>query len=825
MGMRVYQSGFAGGEISPEMLGRIGDGRYQLGAARLRNMIARPQGPARRRPGTKYVAAVKNGATQPMRLIPFIYNNEQAVTVGLGYNSGSIGLGIGYARFYVDGGVLGPESFTPWNSGTAYVIGSCMSSGSVNYYCILPHTNVAAPNPIYWYPMPEGILEIPTPYHADDLFALRHDQSGDILTITHENYFPSELRRESAGRWTLKTASIGSVVQAPTNVVATAGKQPSTGVILVTHMSATPPSTFSTSVNHNLADGDGVYLRGTIGWPGTAPNPSPLDKWWQVQVDPTTPRTRFRLIDPETGLFWTNNHSLTGNVTLVDVWLEAADLYSERTNSYVVTAIDSTTQDESVASAADDVANNLRAIGAYNTITWTAVSGADRYRIYREVSGLYGLVGETEDTTWRDDNVVPDLGISPPILDESFDGTDNPAACGHFDQRRLFAATDSKPRGVWATRTGTENDLTYSLPSRDDDRLYFVVTSKGSIRHLVSMHSLVMLTSDTELVASPVGSEALVPGGINVRTQSYVGCNTVKPLIVNNSLLFAAARGGHVREMGFNSDHGGYLTGDVSLRAAHLFDDYEIVDSTLQKAPDPIAWFVSSNGRLLGFTYVPEEGIGAWHWHDTDGTFESVCAIPEGGEDRIYVVVKRTINGNTVRYVERMGLMSVSALEDAFYVDCGGTYDNVSVTSVSGATWLEGERVQVLGNGTVRAETTVSAGVVAFGGAASTAQFGLPYVSELQTLPLIMQVDGHGQGRQKNVSRVWARVYESGDFKVGPSSDLTVSARLPSGSLTSALVEVRPNGSWQADGQVWIRQTAPLPLTVVGLTIEVATGG
>ena len=96
-------------------------------------------------------------------------------------------------------------------------------------------------------------------------------------------------------------------------------------------------------------------------------------------------------------------------------------------------------------------------------------------------------------------------------------------------------------------------------------------------------------------------------------------------MIVNNSMVYAASRGGHIRELGYNWQANGFITGDLSLRAAHLFDNYRIIDMALAKAPTPIVWFVNTQGRLLGLTYVPEQSVGAWHWHDTDGKFESVA--------------------------------------------------------------------------------------------------------------------------------------------------------------------------------------------------------
>lgn len=115
-----------------------------------------------------------------------------------------------------------------------------------------------------------------------------------------------------------------------------------------------------------------------------------------------------------------------------------------------------------------------------------------------------------------------------------------------------------------------------------------------------------------------LNSDAITPSTISVKPQSYVGASNVQPLVVGNSLIYAQARGGRVREMGYQFQANGFVTKDSSLLAAHLFDRYTVADLCYARAPYQIIWAVSSSGQLLGLTYVPEQEIGAWHRHDTD---------------------------------------------------------------------------------------------------------------------------------------------------------------------------------------------------------------
>lgn len=504
---------------------------------------------------------------------------------------------------------------------------------------------------------------------------------------------------------------------------------------------------------------------------------------------------------------------------------------------YVVTAVDSEGVSESAASAASSAGGNLFETGATVTISWAAVTGASRYNVYKMQGGLYGYIGQTSGLSIVDDNISPDLGKTPPIYDSVFNAAgDYPGAVSYFEQRRCFAGTTNKPQNIWMTKSGTETNMSYSLPIRDDDRIAFRVAAReaNTIRHIVPLTQLLLLTSSAEWRVTSVNSDAITPSTISVRPQSYVGSSNVQPVIINNTLIYGAARGGHVRELAYNWQASGFITGDLSLRAPHLFDTFDIVDMAYAKAPQPMVWFVSTSGRLLGLTYVPEQQVGAWHWHDTDGVFESCTVVAEGSEDVLYCVVRRTINGASVRYVERMASRQFTDQADAFFVDCGATYSGVPADVISGLGHLEGKTVSILADGAVHPQRVVTGGNITLDIEASTVQIGLPIEADLQTLPLAVQLqDGSfGQGRFKNVNKVWLRVYRSSGIFVGPSaSELTEAKQRTTENygappaLKSEEIPIVLTPSWADSGQIFVRQSDPLPLTVVSMTAEVALGG
>lgn len=504
---------------------------------------------------------------------------------------------------------------------------------------------------------------------------------------------------------------------------------------------------------------------------------------------------------------------------------------------YVVTAL-TADEDESLASAEQVISNNLYDDGAYNTITWGAVAGAARYNIYKKAAGLFGYIGQTDQLEFQDDNIAPDLGTTPPLDIDLFNAPgDYPGAVAYQEQRKAEAGTENQPQNVWMTRAGSEENFNFSIPAKDDDSIQFKIASRenNAILHLVPMADLIACTPAALWRISGGMSEVLTPLTLSAKEQTFVGSASTKPLKVGNNMLYVAARGGHLREFGFDGDRNGYISGDVSIRAPHLFDFNDVVSMTLQLAPYPVVWIVSSTGILIGFTYIPEQQVAAFHWHDTDGYFEDATTIYEEGRDCTYVVVRREIDGQTVRFIERFADRNFVAPEDQFFVDCGATFrSDTPVNNVVGIDWLEGKEVAILVDGAVVDPQTIVGGVLTLpdGITGNVITFGLPYVSQIQTLPMALEIAGYAQGMPKNINAVYLRAYRSSGLFAGPTFDELIEAAQRTTEvfgtppdLVTGEFEIVTKGAWNADGQVCLEQRDPLASTLLSMTLDVAVGG
>ena len=414
---------------------------------------------------------------------------------------------------------------------------------------------------------------------------------------------------------------------------------------------------------------------------------------------------------------------------------------------------------------------------------------------------------------------------------------DYPAAVGYFEQRRIFAGSPKKPQQVWMSATGSDANMTYHLPVQDTDRISFAVASQdlNQIQHVVSLQQLILLTSAAEWRVSPLNSDAITPSSISVRPQSYIGASAVQPYIVNTNILYVASRGGHVRELAYNYQAGGYVTGDVSIRAPHLFDGFTISDMAYMKAPDPYLFFTRNDGVLLGFCYVPEQSVGAWFTLETVGRIESCTVVQEGEYDYLYVIVNRTINGETCRYVERMLLRDDEAPGSGLYLDCAGHYEGEPTTTLSGLTWLAGETVTAVVDGSVVRNLLVSEdGTVTLKRPGSNIWVGLGYETVIETLPFASNLSDAslGRGHVKNINRLYLRLYRTTGIAVGPDEDnlrpLKLRRTEPYGkppSFRSGEFDLPLDGAWQADGVFTVKQSEPAPFTLICHSAEAEVGG
>ena len=687
----VFQDNFTGGELSPSLHNRTTLAKYATGLSKCFNFIVKAHGGAANRPGTQFIGEV-NDSTKAGRLIPFSFNTEQ--TYMLLFENQSI-------RIIKDGGfvleaaktISGATQANPVvvtatghsyeNGDEIYVTGVVgMTELNGRNYLVknkttntfeltdLGGTNINSTGFTAYGSAgtAERIYTVTSPYLEANLPLLKYAQSNDVMTLTENNYSVRDLTRTGHSAWTLTETAFTPTQTWPTGITATQGG--STGsenykykvtafneedgeeslpgadntTAAISGATAANPVVV-TATGHPFTDGEQVIITGVVGM--TEIN----NRRFTVQSKTTN---TFELAD-ENGSAYTA-YSSGGS---------AATSFVEVTNG------------NATLSSTDKI-----------TIAWTAAANADSYNVYKYDNGVYGFIGTTEEATFVDDGIEPTLTDTPPKERNPFI-TSYPAVSTYFEQRKMYANRSDKPQTMYMSQSANYNNMTHSSPRKDDDAITRTIAARqvNEIRWLVPLQDLIVMTSGSIWRMITGQENAITPTSINIVPQDNHGAANVPPLEVDASVVYVQSEGNKVRDLAYKLESDKYSGTDLTVLSEHFFENNTIVDWCYAEVPFSVIWCVRDDGKLLGLTYLREHEVWAWHEHEiANGTVENIASITEGTETAVYMIVKRTINSRSVRYVERLHTRYFTDVQDAFFVDCGLTVDNpITITNATKA--------------------------------------------------------------------------------------------------------------------------------------------
>lgn len=446
--------------------------------------------------------------------------------------------------------------------------------------------------------------------------------------------------------------------------------------------------------------------------------------------------------------------------------------------------------------------------------------------------------------------------------------TGYPSSLTFFEQRLVLASTPGQPQTFWLSQSA---DLENFQPDtagspitvEDDDSMNFTIAAEevNAIVGLSPGKELVLMTTGGEWIAESSGP-FLKPNDIQVRRQTTHGSSGIQPIRVGHVVLFLQKSARKFREFVFSFEIEGYLAADLTVLAEHITRS-GVVDFAYQEEPDSIMWCVREDGVLLSLTYRRDQDVVGWSRHVLGGSFgtgdpvvETVITIPgnavSGSLERneVWLIVKRTINGATKRYVEffegeyegpvredyetdlAWKTATIEAQKDAFYVDSGATYDGAPATVLSGLTHLEGETVKIWADGAVRPDKTVSGGQITLETSTSKAQIGLGYKHRFKSLKITAGATaGTTIGKKTRMNELVLVLQDATNLKVGPSTDnlKDVEFRVVSDPMDTAVpsftgeVIVPFGGEYKSDPRFVLESEEPGPFKLLAVAPRVVT--
>lgn len=630
----LSQRSFAAGELTPAMYARVDTARYANGARTLRNCYVLRSGGTANRAGTTHMGEVKD-STKRVRLIDFVFSDEQTYVLEFGNL---------YMRVIKQGDYVkeAAQNITAITNANPCVV---TYAGADNY---------ANGDVVYV----SGIVGAIGTYLNGREFKVANVNAG-ANTFELDYMDGSNVNSTSMGAYT----SGGTVEEIYT--IATSYVEADLPMLQYAQ------SADVVTITHGSYPITELSRTGDASWAFATTDLAPIVQAPVINTTATTGPTR------------------TGGV------------------DYYVTSIGADSGEESEAIL---VTSNVAtpAPGTPATLSMSQPATGPRaasYNIYRDDnSGAYyiGTVGDagTLFIKFIDTGVALDLSSPQPVSANIYNATDEyPSVVGIVQQRRAFANTNTDTEEVRLSRAGSYRNFITSSPITDDGPIKFSMAGLkvNAVRHILELGSGPVVFTQSSVQTLQGNGGILTPSAINPKTSARNGASTLRPLPIDETALYVQARGSKVRDLNFDYQVDGYRGNDLTITASHLVDGYEIVDWAYQENPHSVVWAVRDDGVLLSLTYIREQQILGWARHDfDDGLVENVCVVPEGTEDAVYLVVKRTVDGRSVRYVERMNQRRVDARNEMVFMDATLGYDgrntgSTTMTLSGGTTWAYDE--------------------------------------------------------------------------------------------------------------------------------------
>jgi len=491
--------------------------------------------------------------------------------------------------------------------------------------------------------------------------------------------------------------------------------------------------------------------------------------------------------------------------------------------------------------------------GTSGSITLTASSGifaatdvGRLVRIKHSSTWGYAKITAYTSTTQVSATVGSNFGATGAVADWRLGlwsaTTGYPSCVTFFEDRLFFAGNALRPQRIDGSIVGDYENFAPTATDglvADDNAISIALNANdvNVIRWMVDDEKgLLIGTVSGEWIVRPSSlSEALTPTNLAAKRSTAFGSANIQAIRTGKASIYVQRAGRKARELAYVYEVDGFRSPDMNVLSDHILET-GVVEFNYQQEPYSIVWFVRNDGQLVGLTYERDQDVLGWHRHIVGGSFgsgdavvESVAVIPtpSGDADEVWLIVKRTIDNATVRYIEYITpRFEGSDTTDAFFVDCGLTYDGSPATVISGLDHLEGETLSVLADGASHPNVVVDTGSITLTRSASVVHLGLPYESDIQTLRIEAGAqDGTAQGKTKRIHRVTVRLFKTLGLQFGP--DATGLDVLPFRTSADAMGNppalytgdktVNWNDGYDTEGVMYFRQDQPLPFTLLGI--------
>ena len=817
-----FQTNFTSGEISPKLFGQVDFKKYNNAVETMENMIVFPQGGTTRRYGSRFVCEVKNSANA-MRLIPFEFNIEQSYILEFGNL---------YIRFYKDNGQITEATktvtaITKANPAVVTVSSHGYSNGdhiwlndvggmtevNARRYTIANVTTntfeLSGVNSTNYTTYTSGgtaakVYEITTEYTSSQLSEIQFAQSADVMYLVHPSHEPTKLTRTGHTNWSISDVDFEKGPYLDQNTSSTTLTTSATTVGTGRTLTASADLFASTDVGRlvKVKGGHGKITGFTSATVVTyeiftAVGTGSATTEWQLGAYSNT--TGF----PRAVSFFEQRLLYGGSTSYPQtIWASQSGLYDNF--------------DEGEADAADAFIYTIAA-NKVNTIRWLAPSKD----LIVGTAGSEYKVGRPTGEPLKPDNVniaqQTTYGVYPA----------RPIQIGNvilFIQRQQKKIREfyykfeddaySAPDMTILSEHITGNGITEVDFAQEPDSVYWAIREDGVFLGMTYQREENVVAWHRHIFGGKTGSATVT---VTDYANIPVGSRIVLTKSDGSKVTFTSETAGSSSpssSLGFRPNTNNNTTADNIFTAINAHADFTVANPAAN-----IVTITETSPQATGLlTVETTDSTRLAATSETHSKAKSVASIPEGGEDQVWVIIERVINGSTVQYVE---YLSSTANMDSYLT---GTV-NSSSTSVTSLDHLEGEKVQIVIGDAVYPPQTVTNGAITVDIptelSTKTIDVGLGFTSTLKTLkPEFGGQAGTSQGRKKRYNEVMVRFLNTVGATINDDQLPFRSSATPMGQNIPEFTGDKrvTNLGWDRDGQITVKQTQPLPMTILGIT-------
>lgn len=484
-----------------------------------------------------------------------------------------------------------------------------------------------------------------------------------------------------------------------------------------------------------------------------------------------------------------------------------------------------------------DVGRLIRFKDPANNWTWLEITArASTTSVTATIKGENASAG-TATTSWR-------LGVYS-------ETTGYPTVITFFQDRVFLAGAASYPDRWDMTRTGgySATQFQFAPTDRDgtvtDDAAINGTLQSGRVNSIqwanADNRGLIVGTAGREWLISPSASnEVLTPTNAKADPVSSIGSAYIQPIAIESGTVFMQRARRRMHDVVYSFDRDQLKPRDVTVASEHITST-GVSEMVYQQEPINNIWMRRTDGLLIGMTYYPDEAVFAAHRHVIGGTdvkVRSIAVIPSADEtrDELWLIVERTIDGGTVKYIEYMTRYYEDDIdrEDIFHVDSGLTYDSTATATVTGLGHLEGETVKVIVDGNSHPDLTVSSGSITLANdiTGSVIQIGLSNTWAFKSQRIEAGArDGVAQGKKKRITGIVVRLLNTLGLYYGPDSSNTNEYDFEQGQSydsTTALYTgdtdyLKGDWGYERDGFIYLSHDGAFPACILALMPQVTT--